>query len=194
MKGNLFAISGPSGAGKGTLVKEVLKRVPDLFLSTSVTTRAPREGEINGVDYFFVSEKDFKEKVVNEEFLEWAVVYGNYYGTLKKFVFDRLNQGKDVILEIDVQGAHQVKEKIGKEAIFVFVFPPSLQELARRLNERRSETPNSLQIRLKVAEEEIKLVDKYDHVIVNDVVEKATNKLVKIILKYRQRGRKADVS
>lgn len=183
-KGILIVLSGPSGAGKGTLCSNLLKRVKDLCLSISVTTRAPRAGEKDGIDYLFTSKKEFVKKIEDNEFIEWAKVYNNYYGTPKSYVDKLLNEGKDVILEIDTQGAAKVRKKISN-GIFIFIMPPSIEELKKRIIKRGSETEESFNIRIKSAEEELKASQYYDYVVVNDDLEVATSKLESIIIAER---------
>ena len=179
-KGNLFVLSGPSGAGKGTLVKRVLQRVPDAWVSVSATTRQPRPGEVDGKDYFFLDQPRFDELVSQGGFLEWAHVHGNSYGTLRSRVQDRIDQGSQVILEIDVQGAFQVKEAM-PEAHLIFIEPPSLEELERRLRGRGTETEEVICNRMKTAEVELARKMEYDVQVVNDELERATEELVSYI-------------
>ncbi|MGV8082533.1 MAG: guanylate kinase [Coriobacteriia bacterium] len=179
-KGNLFIISGPSGAGKGTLVKELLSRNPDVWVSVSVTTRKPRPGEIEGREYCFISQAEFDELRESGGLLESACVHDNWYGTPKAMVEKMVALGKQVILEIDPQGAFQVKELI-PQSVLVFVMPPSFDELKRRLMSRGSETEEQIGGRLKTAECEIKLVGEYDHVVINDDVLRATGELERIV-------------
>ncbi|MFO7151643.1 MAG: guanylate kinase [Bacillota bacterium] len=185
-EGMLIVLSGPSGAGKGTLCSQLLKRRPELVLSVSVTTRPPRPGEIDGVSYYFTDEARFKKMIDAGEFLEWAKVYNNYYGTPKKFVEEQLKQGKDVILEIDIQGARQVKKNC-PNAVFIFILPPDIEELKKRIIKRGSENKESFDLRVKSAEEELKAMYDYDYAVVNDVVEEAVKKLESIILAERCR-------
>ena len=179
-KGNLFVISGPSGAGKGTLVKRLVERIPDAWVSVSATTRDPRPGEIDGVHYFFLNDKRFDDLVAAHGFLEWADVHGKRYGTLKRTVLDRVSKGKQVILEIDVQGAFQVR-KLVPEAVLVFIEPPSLEELRRRLEGRGTEGPEAIERRMKTAELELAQKDKYDKQLVNDDLDAATEELVAFV-------------
>jgi len=176
----VFVISGPSGAGKGTLTAELLKRVPSITRSISATTRKPRPGEVDGVDYYFLSEDEFKQRIEKGDFLEWAVVHGNYYGTLKSTVEKELANGKDVALVIDVQGAASVKEKM-PEAVLIFIEPPSMAELVKRLELRNTETEAELARRLKNAEAEMLLAKTYDYVVINDEIERAANELIEIV-------------
>ena len=178
--GNLFVLSGPSGAGKGTLVKRVLQRVPDAWVSVSATTRQPRPGEADGRDYFFLDQPRFDELVSQGGFLEWAHVHGNSYGTLRSRVQDRIDHGSQVILEIDVQGAFQVKKAM-PEAHLIFIEPPSLEELERRLRGRGTETEEVICNRMKTAEVELARKMEYDVQVVNDELERATEELVSYI-------------
>lgn len=178
-KGLLIVISGPSGTGKGT-VCEALLQENDFWISTSATTRAPRKGEVDGVNYYFLTEKVFKDKIKNEDFLEYAKVYENYYGTPKSQVLKAIEEGKDVVLEIDIQGALKVKESY-PEGVFIFILPPSMQELKNRIIGRGSETPESLNLRFKSAYKEINYVSKYNYAVINDTVENAVKNIESII-------------
>ena len=180
-RGLLIVISGPSGAGKGTLCKALLEKNDNLKMSVSMTTRKPRAGEINGVNYFFVQKEEFKEKIKNNEFLEYANVYDNYYGTPKSYVEEMLSKGNDVVLEIDIQGALKIKD-LYNEGVFIFILPPSMEELKNRIEKRGSETEESLLKRFQSAFAEINYVSKYNYVVVNDTVEKAVKSLESIIL------------
>ena len=153
-KGVLIVISGPSGAGKGTICKALLEKHKDIHLSVSATTREPRQGEVHGVNYYFLNKDEFLKKVEEDDFLEWAEVYGNCYGTPKSNVQELLDSGKDVILEIDIQGALKVKENT-EEGVFIFILPPSMEELKQRIIKRGSETEESLMTRFKNAYKEI---------------------------------------
>lgn len=179
-KGNLFVLSGPSGAGKGTLVKRVLQRIPDAWVSVSATTRQPRLGEVDGKDYFFLDQPRFDELVSQDGFLEWAHVHGNSYGTLRSRVQERMDEGAQVILEIDVQGAFQVKKAM-PEAHLIFIEPPSLEELERRLRGRGTETEEVICKRMKTAEVELAQKMEYDVQVINDELERATDELVSYI-------------
>ena len=178
-KGLLIVISGPSGAGKGTICKALLEKHDDLFISVSATTRSPRAGEVDGVNYHFLTKEDFISKESND-FLEYAEVHGNMYGTPKFKVEEMLAEGKNVILEIDIQGALKVKENFG-EGVFIFILPPSMEELKQRIIKRGSETEESLMTRFKNAYQEINYVSKYNYAVVNDEVETAVNKIEGII-------------
>ncbi|AVX20313.1 MAG: guanylate kinase [Bacillota bacterium] len=182
-QGLLLVISGPSGAGKGTVCRALMARHPEVAYSVSATTRKPRPGEIDGVHYYFVTRERFEEMIAAGELLEWAMVYesGNYYGTPRQAVLDNLAAGRDVILEIDVQGALQIREKF-PEAIFIFILPPSMEELKKRITGRGTESAESISKRLACAATELSYVKKYDYCIVNDLVEKAVEKLEAIII------------
>ncbi|MBF1160226.1 MAG: guanylate kinase [[Eubacterium] sulci] len=178
-KGKLFVLSGPSGVGKGTICKKLLENI-DLEISVSATTRKPREGEIEGVSYFFVNHDRFEDMIQKGEFLEHAEVFGNYYGTPKQKVLDKLTWGKDVLLEIDVQGAMQVKGNY-PESITIFVCPPSLATLKHRLAGRGTESEESLNQRIAKALTEIEMLKNYDYYIVNDELDDAVKNVKSII-------------
>ncbi len=179
-RGDLVIISGPSGAGKGTLVGELQARVPRLWTSVSATTRSPRPGEREGIDYFFLAVDDFERRAQAGEFLEHAEVHGNRYGTLRVPVERKIAEGRRVILEIDPQGALQVRRN-APGSILIFVQAPSEQELRRRIAERGAETAAEVETRMRTAEEEQKVVGDYDYVVINDDVRRATDELVGII-------------
>lgn len=178
--GKLFVISGSSGVGKGTLLKELLYQHPDLKLSISATTRKPRPGEIDGVNYFFTKKEDFEVAVKNGEFLEWAEFNGNYYGTKEAYVRKKLDEGKNLILEIETRGALQIKEKL-PNSILIFILPPSYEELEHRLRGRNTEDEETIQNRLKEANREIECSKQYDYRVVNDDIKRALSELETII-------------
>ena len=180
-KGLLIVVSGPSGAGKDTIVNRVVEDMKDTKISVSMTSRAPRGKEVEGVDYYFVSKEEFEESIKNDEFLEYAIVHNNqYYGTPKAKLEEQINKGKNVILVIDIQGALKVKE-IVKEALFIFIMPPSMEELKERLIKRNTETKDKILERFKTAYNEINEFTKYNYVVVNDKVDKAVDKVKSII-------------
>jgi guanylate kinase len=180
-EGILFIVSGPSGVGKGTVINEVLKLVPDINLSISYTTRAPRKNETNGKEYFFVSEKEFTSMIERGEFLEWANVHGNLYGTPKRYIEEKLKNCEDVILEIDTQGARQVK-KTFPDGVFIFILPPSTDELLRRLYKRGTESEEVIKLRLSNAREELKEWKWYNYTVVNESVS-MTGEIIAAIIK-----------
>ena len=166
-KGSLIIVSGPSGAGKSALASVVISRLKDLHFSVSYTTRAPRGNERDGVEYHFVGKAEFEGLIQGDDFLEWAEVYGNYYGTARKFIDDTLHGGKDVLLDVDVQGAHTIRRK-RPDAISIFIMPPSYQVLRRRLENRKLDKEYVIEQRLKIARREIVQYKDYDYLIVND--------------------------
>jgi guanylate kinase len=178
-KGLIIILSGPSGSGKGTIVQELIKN-KEFILSISATTRTPRQGEQEGIHYFFKTHEEFESMIKNNEFLEYAHFCDNYYGTPKRFIEETIESGKDCILEIEVQGALQVKKNY-KEAVFIFIIPPSLEELEKRLVGRNTENHEVIQKRLDRAKEELKLYREYDYVVDNDSVENAVTRILSII-------------
>ena len=178
--GFLLVLSGPSGSGKGTVSESLMKNNDDIIFSTSVTTRTPRPGEVNGENYFFATREEFEKMVENDELLEHAFVHTNYYGTPKKFVFDEIEKGEIVLLEIDVQGALQIKEKY-KEAVFIFLIPPTMDELRSRLVKRDTETEDEIETRYKNAFKELDFVGEYDYFVINDVIDNAVKDIETII-------------
>lgn len=186
-KGLLLVVSGPSGAGKGTICGLLRKALPDLAYSVSVTTRAPREGEVDGKDYFFKTVSQVKDMIFRGELLEYAQVYGNYYGTPKPYVMGLLNEGRDVLLEIDVQGALQIK-KVFPDGVFVFVVPPTLSELRARIYNRGKDTEEVIEKRLREATHELRYASKYDYIIVNDIAEKAAGRVLTLLEAERYRA------
>lgn len=183
-KGKLFIISAPSGCGKTTLCNSLLKRMPGLTRSVSLTTRPPRENERNGRDYFFVTKKEFEKKVKRKNLLEWAVNFGSYYGTPKAKVLRLLQKGKDVVLLIDVKGAMKVK-KLYAKGVFIFILPPSISDLRRRLRKRKTDSSREISKRIKIAKREISYLPKYTYTIVNDNLKKAIDRLKAIIIAER---------
>ena len=196
MSGILFIISAPSGSGKSTLVNELRKFVPNLEFSVSYTTRPPRGSEQDGQEYHFISRETFEGMIMRDEFLEWALVFGNYYGTAKKIIAEADRQGHDVLLDIDVQGARQVKERL-PDAVSVFVLPPSRAELESRLRKRSMSehvAPQEIQRRLDGARREIENYPNYDYILVNDRVEPSVDKLVAVVQGERARRSGKDLS
>lgn len=192
MRGILFIISSPSGGGKGTLIREVLRTVPNIGYSVSFTTRARREGEADGIHYNFVSHEEFENLIEQDEFLEYALVHGNYYGTSRRQVEREISMGRDIILEIDVQGADLVREKTS-ETIEVFILPPSFEILRERLIARQTESNETLELRLKNSLEEVQEYTKFDYVIINNEVAKAVNDLQSVVYAERcKRNRQAE--
>ena len=186
--GKLFILSGPSGAGKGTICKEVLAQTSrdDVQLSVSMTTRNPRNGESEGVSYYFVSKEDFLRKIEAGGLLEHAEVYGNYYGIPKQPVIEKLAAGIDVILEIDMQGALKVKENY-PDGVFIFILPPSMSELRKRLTGRGTETAEAIDMRLGETLKELSYIDKYDYCVVNGKLEEAVNRVKSILIAEHSR-------
>lgn len=177
--GNLYVVSGPSGAGKSTICR-LVRKIMNINLATSATTRTPRTGEKNGVDYYFLTKEEFEKKIENKEFLEHAKVHDNYYGTLKSEVKARLENGENVILEIDVQGGLQVKEQY-PEARMIFFKTPTKEDLEKRLRGRKTDSEETIQLRLKNSLKELEFEKKYDVSIVNYEIEKSCNELINII-------------
>ena len=185
-RGTLFVVSSPSGGGKGTLVRGVLEIVENLSYSVSYTTRGPRANEVNGREYFFIDVPTFEEVVAGGEFLEWACVHGNFYGTSKQQIAEKTAAGLDIILEVDVQGAASVRQLL-MDTVSVFILPPSFAVLKERLCARGTDTAESLELRLRNAPEELKHYSKFDYVIINDEIERAVGQLASII--YAERAR-----
>lgn len=185
-QGNLIVISGPSGAGKGSIIKKLLEKESNIWLSVSMTSRQIRGGDIPDVSYFFVSRDEFEKRIEDGVFLEYATYNGNYYGTPKDKIVEKINEGMDVILEIEIQGALKVKELVS-DAIFIFVMPPSLGELRTRLVNRGTETMDKVLSRFQTAYQEINEVTKYNYVVVNDDLDSAVEKTRAILLSERCR-------
>jgi len=185
MAGKLFVVSGPSGAGKGTLLARVLPELGGIRVAVSATTRLPRSGEVDGTDYYFLSEEKFDSLIAEDGLLEWASVHGARYGTLKSEVLSTLDSGVDVVLEIDTQGARQVKSHY-PEAVLVFIEPPSLSELRDRLVKRGTESPEAIKRRIAAAEQEMQATRDYDKVVLNDDLEVAASDLFSYMLSVRE--------
>jgi len=183
----VFVVSGPSGVGKSTIIRQVLAADPELKLSVSHTTRDPRAGEQDGRDYHFISREAFVGEIEDNEFLEWAKVYDNYYGTSRKQVEQILKSGRHAVLDIDTQGAMRIKD-MSRGAVFIFITPPSLQALEKRLRDRRSETDRSFQKRMAQAEHEMSFAKQYDYVVSNDEIEHAVHAFREILDKEKKKA------
>jgi len=190
-KGSLFIVSAPSGAGKTTICKKIMKTMDNVKTSVSYTTRKPRMGEVDGEDYLFISEKNFRGMIQKGEFVEWAEVHGNLYGTSRKRLEKIVNNGFDVILDIDTKGAEQIRTTYGS-GVFIFILPPSMSELRDRLEKRMSNTKEDMERRLKRASEEIRAYKVYDYVIVNDLLKSSLSKFESILIAERQRSSRKD--
>ena len=188
-RGFLIVLSGPSGCGKGTVADELFRRNDDIVFSVSATTREARPGEVDGKSYFFLSEEEFLKKVENDEFLEYASVHGHYYGTPKDFITKKIEEGEIVLLDIDVQGALQIKKKM-KEVVFIFLVPPSMSELKRRLVGRATESEKDLELRIANGFKEINFVEEYDFFVVNDYLEDAVRDIEAIIKAEQHRAKR----
>lgn len=175
-KGLLVVLSAPSGTGKSTVAKLLVERNKRLRLSVSATTRSPRRGEVEGRDYFYKTTDEFKSMIENDEFVEWVEYCGNYYGTPRKYIEDSISEGYDVLLEIEVEGAARIKEKY-PDSVLIFMLPPSFDELKRRIEGRGTEKPEVIQNRLNQAEREIRCIDMYDYVVINDSIDNAINSI-----------------
>lgn len=192
-KGLLLVISGPSGTGKGTLCKRLLEKNKDIFLSVSATTRKPREGEIDGVSYHFYSEDKFRQLIADNQLIEWAAFCDNYYGTPKAPVDENINNGKDVLLEIEIEGAMKVRAK-HPEGVYIFLFPPSIEVLEERLKGRGTETDDVISKRLARAKQELEMCTKYNYYVVNDDLEKAVEEIEAIIIAEKARKERNNVN
>lgn len=184
--GILFVVSSPSGGGKGTLIRRVLQLVPDLSYSISYTTRPPRNGEMHGREYFFIDRETFEQMAGADEFLEWACVHGNLYGTARRQVAQETSTGLDIVLEVDVQGAESIR-KLMLDAVGIFILPPSYETLKQRLIKRGTDTPEQLEVRLRNAPEELRQFTCFDYVIINDDAERAAGQIAAIIQAERAR-------
>jgi guanylate kinase len=185
-KGHLFILSGPAGAGKGTLRKILFEELPGLSYSVSCTTRAKRPGEVEGKDYYFLSKMQFVNMIKEDAFLEWAEVHGNYYGTRKTDVDACIDLGCDIVLEIDVQGSRQVK-LVMPEAVRIFITVRSMDELENRLEDRGTETPDQMLVRLRNAAAEMKYAGEYEHIVINDEIERSSRELIDLVKRYKER-------
>src|SRR5215216_793323 len=185
-RGTLFVVSSPSGGGKGTIIRHVLAVVDNLSYSVSYTTRAPRQSEVDGREYFFINRETFDEMVAAGEFLEWACVHGNFYGTSRKQIIDETAAGADLILEVDVQGAASVRQLL-MDSVSIFILPPSYEVLKQRLIARGTDSPEELAIRLRNAPDELEQYSAFDYVIINDEIDRAVGQLASII--YAERAR-----
>lgn len=190
-KGNLFIVSAPSGAGKTTLCRRLLEDLPDMQLSVSYTTREPRKEEVNNRDYTFINENKFCRMIEDCAFIEWAEVHGNYYGTSWKRLEDIMKEGIDAVLDIDVQGARQMRKNYSK-GVYIFILPPSMDILVERLKTRRSNSPEDISRRMKRAWDEIREYKTYDYVILNDAIDKALIELKAIVIADRVRTERAE--
>ncbi len=186
-RGVLVVFSGPSGCGKGTVLKRVMEKNENIFLSVSATTRAPRNEDTDGVTYHFITQEQFQKLIAEDGMLEYAEYCGNYYGTPRKAVLDRLEAGYDVVLEIEVQGALQVKKKF-PEAVMIFLLPPSIEELARRLTDRRTEDDGTIRKRMKTAISEMQQAPQYDYMLINDSIEETAQRFAAIISAERSKA------
>ena len=188
-RGLLIVVSGASGTGKGTICKKILDELPEVAYSISATTRAPRFGEVDGREYYFLTRDEFNTWIADGKFLEFAEVHGNFYGTPLNKITERINRGEDILLEIDVQGALNVKKKF-PEGVYIFLLPPSLAELKRRIEGRGTETPESLTLRLENAVAEIKVGLEYDYAVVNDKIDDAAAQIKAILIAERCKVRR----
>lgn len=184
--GILVVVSGPAGVGKGTVVSQVRKRNQDVVFSVSATSREPRPGEIDGKNYYFISRTRFEEMIENNDLLEWVEYCGNYYGTPKAYVESEMSKGHIVLLEIEVEGAGNIKRQF-PGCVSIFITPPTLEELRNRIIKRGTESPNVIEERMKRAEKELEQINEYDYIIINDTVEESTEKFLEILEKERKK-------
>ncbi|WP_136810040.1 guanylate kinase [Desulfosediminicola flagellatus] len=189
-KGILFVISAPSGTGKTTLLKKVMNRIPGLNFSVSHTTRKPRKGEQHAREYYFVETAEFERMIEQNQFIEWARVHDNYYGTSTKAVSEQLDEGRDIVLDIDVQGAAIIRDSDQLKAVQIFIAPPGIDELEKRLRGRNTEDEETLQLRLSNASKEMQSADLYEYLIVNDALDEAAETLASIIIAERSKRRR----
>lgn len=192
-RGMLIVLSGPSGVGKNTLVKKGLEVLDNITYSISATTRKPREGERDGIDYFFISEREFKERIARNEFLEWAEVYGNFYGTPRAYIESMLEKGVDVILDIDIQGAASIRRNC-TDGVFIFIVPPSSTELMNRLRRRGTESEAAILSRISNVSAELKAIPEYDYILVNTDIEETTERLKSIVIAERCKVKRVGLS
>ncbi|MEW6607155.1 MAG: guanylate kinase [bacterium] len=189
-KNLLIVISAPSGAGKTTICKRLIKTTPNLVFSVSMTTRQPRENEINGADYIFVDVDEFEDKIKKGEFIEWAKIYDDYYGTPKKFLNESLASGMDVLLDIDAQGAMNVQGTYRDNSVLIFIIPPFIEDLKTRLSNRMTDSLEEIEKRLSLAKQELKNLEKYDYCVVNDDIGVTVGKLKSIIIAEKNKVKK----
>lgn len=180
-KKKLIVLSSPSGGGKSTLAKYLMTLYPEIRFSVSCTTRKIREGEVHGKEYFFLTKEEFEEKIANGEFAEYEQIFGNYYGTLKSEIKKHLNSGNSILFDVDVKGAISLRKNFPDDTLLIFIFPPSIEELERRLQRRSTESPEELSIRLERSIEELMYKDQFDHAILNDVLQDAFDHLERVI-------------
>ncbi|HEY8463220.1 MAG TPA: guanylate kinase [Bacillota bacterium] len=191
-RGLLIVISGPSGVGKNTVISSLFEQLPDLNYSISATTRTPRDNEVNGQNYYFLTETEFLQKIDADEFLEWAKVYHHYYGTLKSNVLELLAQGRDVVLDVDVQGGAAIKKAL-PETVLIFLAPPSLKELKNRLLGRSTERPEEIELRLQYIKTELQCIPYYDFLVINDQIDLTCEKIKGIILAEKCRVTRQEI-